>query len=452
MGAFHAYDVRGVYNRDFNRDDVYKIGYHLVNLLNVREVAVGRDDRLSSPEIHAALTDGIRDAGATVLDLGLATTPMVYYATIYHQLKASVQITASHNPKEYNGLKISRENAIPVGYEAGLQEIERRIKTNVPTPPAPKRGEIQPLDIKAEYIQYLRSHLQDIEALDVTVDCSNGMAALLVHHIFPDHYHYLYDTLDGTFPNHEANPLLPENTKALSQAVMANRSDAGIIFDGDGDRVVFVDDTGQFIPPDLMIAVLGHYFADALRQKPQPVVVDIRTSKSVEAHLTPMGARVEHWRVGRAYMASRLREVDGLFGGELAGHYYFKMFSYSDSGLLAAILLLNVTAQLKRQGSTLHQLIEEIRLYANTGELNFSITDKQAAMEAVRTHFTTQETPVFQTDIDGYRIEFADWWFNIRPSNTEPLLRFLAEAKDPQLLTTKVEELKAVLKPFLAGA
>lgn len=477
MNAFHAYDVRGVYGVDFTRDDVYKIGFHLAQYLGAKQVLVGRDARPSSVEIHDYLTRGIMDAGVDVLDLGLATTPLVYYATAKHGYHASVQITASHNPKEYNGLKVSREGAMPVGYDSGLGEVERRVNT-IPVEPVPNRGRISPLDIRAEYVQFLRGFLRDITNLNIGIDCSNGMAGLLIHDILPStsqqgnsaqsggkagnsrgpgepnrhcttgHRYFLYDTPDGTFPNHEANPLLPENTADLRRLVQASGCDVGIIFDGDGDRVVFIDEKGQFIPPDLMLAVLGHNYAAQLKAKPQPILVDIRTSKAVQEHLAPMGGLVQTWRVGRAYMASRLKEIDGLFGGELAGHYYFRDFFYSDSGLLAAIQLLNVVADLKRAGQSLGQLIGQIKTYANTGEINFRIADKQAAMDAVKDHFIGQQQPEALFDYDGYRVEYPTWWFNIRPSNTEPLLRFLAEAKDPEFLAARVAETRRILAPF----
>lgn len=490
MNAFHAYDVRGVYGVDFTRDDVYKIGFHLAQYLGAKQVLVGRDARPSSVEIHDYLTRGIMDAGVDVLDLGLATTPLVYYATAKHGYHASVQITASHNPKEYNGLKVSREGAMPVGYDSGLGEVERRVNT-IPVDPVAKRGSISPLDIRAEYVQFLQSFLRDITNLNIGIDCSNGMAGLLIHDILPStaqygnstqtghssnarcntttqsngkdrgtrpnettklsttgHRYFLYDTPDGTFPNHEANPLLPENTEDLRRLVQERGCDVGIIFDGDGDRVVFIDEKGQFIPPDLMLAVLGHNYAAQLKDKPQPILVDIRTSKAVQEHLAPMGGLVQTWRVGRAYMASRLKEIDGLFGGELAGHYYFRDFFYSDSGLLAAIQLLNVVADLKRAGQSLGQLIGQIKTYANTGEINFRIADKQAAMDAVKDHFMNQQQPEALFDYDGYRVEYPSWWFNIRPSNTEPLLRFLAEAKDPEFLAARVAETRKILAPF----
>lgn len=447
MKAFHAYDVRGVYGEDFCRDDVYRIGYHLVHYLGVREVVVGRDARVSSPEIHEALVDGITTAGADVLDLGLSTTPMVYYAAAEGGYGASVQITASHNPKQYNGLKISREHALPVGYDSGLQELERRMH-HEPIVPAVTRGHVRPMDVRKQYVEFIRGFARRMEGLNVAVDCSNGMAALLVHDILPPSYHYLYDTLDGTFPNHEANPLIPANTATLRQMVVETQSDVGIIFDGDGDRVAFVDETGADVPPDIMLAVMGYYFQPAGGPISGTVLVDIRTSMSTVEHLRSLGASVQSWRVGRAYMASRLRELNGLFGGELAGHYYFRDFFYSDSGLLAAVILLSVVAELKRQGVSLGELVRRIAVYANSGEINFTVQDKAAAMEAVKAYFVAAQTPTAVYDYDGYRVEFEDWWFNIRPSNTEPLLRFLAEAKSPELLQCKVKEARQILAPF----
>ncbi len=450
MGAFHAYDIRGVYNVDFNKDDVYKIGFHLVGFLGVEEVIVGRDARSSSPEIYEALTRGITDAGADVLSLGLSTTPMVYYATATLDKKASVQITASHNPKQYNGLKVSRENAVPVGYDTGLGEIERRCKEETIIPVAQK-GQIKDINISDEYIAFLRSFARDISNLEIAIDCSNGMAGLLIHDVLPPgSYAMLYDEVDGDFPNHEANPLIPENTKPLRDLVLKEKCDVGMIFDGDGDRVVFIDEKGRAVPSDIMLAVMGHYFLEPKPRDTQQVLVDIRTSRAVENHLTPMGADVQTWRVGRAFMAPRLREINGLFGGELAGHYYFRDFFYSDSGLLAAIILLNVVAELKRQGTSLASLVDSINTYANSGEVNFKIQDKAGAMEAVKDHFVNQQKPKALYDYDGYRVEYNDWWFNIRPSNTEPLLRFLAEANSPEILEQKLKETREILARFEA--
>lgn len=446
MGAFKAYDFRGVFGKDFDLDTVYKFGFFLPSLLKTDKVLVGRDMRVSTPQMFEALSRGITDAGADVYDMGLTTTPMVYYFTAQHHFDASVMITASHNPKEHNGLKVSTRNALPVGYDTGLGELERRVREE-PVTPAAQKGRIVPHEVKAEYLEFQSRYHHDLSNLNMVMDCSNGMASILVKEIFGDKPHYLFDNLDGTFPNHEANPLELENVAALSEKVRATHADIGVIFDGDADRVMFVDEHGDFIPPDLMIAVLGHYFIEEKGYQGK-VIQDIRTSKSVSEYIAKMGREVEIWRVGRAYAALKLREIDGAFGGEFAGHYYFRDFFYSDSAMIASQVLLHVFSDMKKQGVSVSQLIARIRRYANSGEINFTIQAKAEAMEAVRKHFCAQETPERMLDFDGYRIEFADWWFNIRPSNTEPYLRLLMEARTEEMLRAKLDEMEQVLQPF----
>lgn len=444
MGAFHAYDIRGIYNKDFNKDDAYRIGYFLVGQLGVDKVLVGRDVRVSSDEVFEYLSKGITDAGADVYDIGLSTTPMVYYSTARYGFGASVQITASHNSKEYNGMKVSRENALPVGYDAGLNEIEDKMKAGVPIVVSSKPGEIKQMHVRDEYIKFLRQYVQDYSHMRIGIDCSNGMAALLIKDLLGDAPIYIYDELDGTFPNHEPNPLVPKNVVDLQNLVKKEKCDIGIIFDGDADRVMFVDENGRFISPDLMIALLGHYFLEE-RGETGLVLQDIRTSKAVGEYLKPMGGEMRTWRVGRAFAAHKLREIKGIYGGELAGHYYFRDFYYSDSGLMACLLILNVISKFKNRGIALSQAIAKIETYANSGEINFKIERKKEAMDAVRDHFTAQEEPTASFDFDGYRVEFPDWWFNIRPSNTEPYLRFIAEAKNSELLKEKVEKVKEIV-------
>ena len=443
MKAFKAYDIRGIYSVDFTKDDVYKIGFFLPRLLQTKKILVGRDIRVSSDEIHESLTNGITDAGADVYDLGLATTPMVYYFTAKHHFDASVQITASHNSKEYNGLKISKTNALPVGYDTGLNILEQMVENEKIVLSSPK-GKIINYFSKDEYIDFLKEHIKNFSNLNMVVDCSNGMACLMAKTILGEKPFYLNNSLDGTFSSHEPNPLEAENIVQLQQAVREHQADIGIIFDGDADRVMFVDENSDFISPDLMIAVLGNYFKE--KHANGNVLFDIRTSKSVEEYLTKMGFTANIWKVGRAFAAPKLREIDGVFGGELAGHYYFKDFFYSDSGMLACVTLLDIFAKLKREGLTVSQVIKKIVRYANSGEINFKIEDKQAAMETIKEYFCNQEQPIKTYDFDGYRIEFEDWWFNIRPSNTEPYLRFLAEATSQSLLNEKINMVKHLLK------
>lgn len=444
MGAFHAYDIRGVYNVDFDKEVAYKVGYFLPELLSADKVLVGRDARVSSPEIHEYLLKGITDAGADVYDIGLSTTPMVYFGTANYGFKASVQITASHNPAKYNGLKVSRENALPVGLDTGLGQIQQWIESGRETVPAAVKGQVHSMDIKGDYLAFLLKYKGDWSSLKIAMDVSNGMASLFVRDIFGDQPAYIYEQMDGSFPNHEPNPLVQENVADLKKLVAQTKADIGVIFDGDADRVMFVDENSRFISPDLMIAVLGHYFLEERGEKGY-IHQDIRSSKAVGEYLAPMGGVMNTWRVGRAYAALKLREIDGVYGGELAGHYYFRDFFYSDSGLLAAILILNVVAKMKAQGVSLSQLIGRIEKYQNSGEINFRLEDKLGAMNAVRDYFMETEQSTAYMDFDGYRVEFPDWWFNIRPSNTEPYLRFLCEATTKELLDEKVAKVREIL-------
>ena len=447
MGAFKAYDFRGVFNKDFNLDDIYKIGFFLPALLETNKVLIGRDMRVSSPDIFESLSRGITDAGADVYDMGMTTTPMVYYFTAKHKFDASVMITASHNPKEYNGLKVSRTNALPVGFDTGLGKLKEMVETMTPQPVA-KKGKIIKHEVKKEYLEFLKNYQYDISNLKIVMDCSNGMASTLVKDVYGNQPIYMFDELDGTFPNHEANPLEPENVVALRKRVVKEGADIGVIYDGDADRVMFVNEKGEFISPDLMIAVLAQYFIKEKDVKGQ-VIQDIRTSKSVTEYIRKQHRDVYIWRVGRAYAALKLREIDGAFGGEFAGHYYFRDFYYSDSAMLASLVILHVVSELKKQGIPISQFISKIAVYANSGEINFKVERKQEAMDALKDHFMDNENATEFMDFDGYRIEFDKWWFNVRPSNTEPYLRMLMEAQSAELLEQKLEEAKTVLSDFI---
>lgn len=444
MKAFKAYDIRGIYNEDFNKEDAYKIGYFLPELLQADNVLVGRDVRVSSDEIFEYLARGIIDSGANVYNIGISTTPMVYYITAKHKFAASVQITASHNSREYNGMKISKTNAMPVGFDTGLNKLLEMIKTREVII-ADKKGKIVDYKVKGEYVEFLKTYVQDYSNIKMAVDCSNGMAGFLIKKLLYKKPIYLFDDLDGTFPNHEPNPLIEENVADLKKTVLDNSCDIGIIFDGDADRVMFVDEKAKFISPDLIIGLMGHYF---LEKEKGAVLEDIRTSKAVKQYLKNLGGNVHTWRVGRAFAAPKLREIKGIYGGELAGHYYFRDFFYSDSGIMAALIVLNLLARFKKEGKTMSELISGISKYANSGEINFKIEKKLEAMEALKDYFVTKEEPMEIMDFDGYRLEFKDWWFNVRPSNTEPYLRLLAEADNEEILESKLHEIKTIIKKF----
>ncbi len=446
MGVFKAYDIRGVYNQDFNKETAYKIGYFLPKLLPCDFIVVGRDIRLSSDEIFENLCNGINDAGVDVWNLGLATTPMVYFSTVYYKAQASVQITASHNPKQYNGMKISRAMAIPVGGDTGLKELERMVNEEKVTPVCScKRGKIIDKDVHEAYLSYLKGFLPDLSNLNLTIDCSSGMSSLYVHELFGNHAKYLNDKLDGNFPAHEPNPLEVKNCAQIMKAVPENNSDCGVIYDGDADRVMFIDERGRFIQPDYVTAIIGKYY---LSKEKGSVLVDIRTSRSTTEYLEKLGAtQVFIWKVGHAFAKLKIREEHCIFGGELAGHYYFRDFNNCDSGLLASLLVLQTVSALKKEGKTLGQLVDEIVVYANSGENNFKLEDKDAAMNALYEKYS-KLNPTKLLDFDGYRIEFPTWWFNVRKSNTEPYLRVVAEAKTKAELDEHFKEIEGIIKQF----
>lgn len=448
MRAFKAYDIRGVWGSDLNEETAYRIGYFLPDILKADTFLVGRDMRLSSDTVFAQLTRGLNDRGADVDSIGLSTTPLIYWATARFGYEASVMITASHNPSNHNGFKISGKDAKPIGYDTGLNDLEKLVESDAGTPVAKRRGITKEINIHRQYLDFQRQFIDDFTDLRIGIDCSNGASCLFIKELLGDTPHYINDVLDGSFPGHEPNPLEAVNQVQIKETVLENRCDIGLLFDGDADRITFIDERGHFISPDLIIAFLGHYFFGEKNQK-GIVLQDIRSSRAIQEHLGALyGTEVETWRVGRAYAALRLRELDGCFGGELAGHYYFRDFYYSDSGIMAALLVLRLLAKFKSQGKTMSQIINEISSYQNSGEINFTIERKQEAMDAVRDHFMGIEKPARFLDFDGYRLDYQDWWLNIRPSNTEPYLRFLAEAKSKEKLQNIIGEVTEIVSRY----
>lgn len=441
MKAFKAYDIRGVYGRDFDASDVRKIGFFLPRLLKADTVLVGRDDRASSPEIFDALCDGITLSGANIVSIGLATTPTVYFATATKGFDASVQITASHNPAEYNGLKVCKTGALPVDYANGLADLEKMCATGE-IAPAKKRGSVCEIDVRGDYLNFLHQYLPDLSGLKIGIDCSNGMAGPLIKNLLGKKPKYIFDEIDGTFPNHPPNPLEEKNCADIQKLVLDKKLDIGLIFDGDADRVMFIDERGRIVQPDLITAVLAEYFLAAEKGR---VLHDIRTSKAVTERIMELGGEPHMWKVGHSFAKMKMRELGAIVGGELAGHYYFRDFFNCDSGFLTALIVLSVAAKLKTEGKPFSTCIEGLMRYANSGEINFRIQDRAGAVAALVKKFTAEEPPTAVYDFDGIRMEFADWWFNIRASNTEPWLRLLIEARDEKILAVKRASIEAVL-------
>lgn len=445
MKAFKAYDIRGVWGTDLDENIAYRIGYFLPDVLSTNTFLVGRDMRLSSDVAFEQLTKGLNDRGVDVDSIGLSTTPLIYWTTARFGYEASVMITASHNPSNHNGFKISAKDAKPVGYDTGLNKLEKLVESDVPTPISKRRGITKEIDVYSKYIDFQGGFLGNLEDIRIAVDCSNGASCLFIKKLLGDTPFYINDILDGNFPGHEPNPLEAENQVQIKETVLKNKCDIGLLFDGDADRITFIDEKGQFISPDLIIAFLGNYFIGEKHQK-GIVLQDIRSSRAIQEYLGRLyGAKVETWRVGRAYAALKLRELDGCFGGELAGHYYFRDFYYSDSGIMAALIVLRLLSKFKSEGKTMSQIINEISSYFNSGEINFTIENKQMAMDAVRDHFVNIEKPERFLDFDGYRLDYNDWWLSIRPSNTEPYLRFLAEARSKEMLDDIVKTVAAII-------
>lgn len=449
MSFFKAYDMRGEFGRDFTLDTVYRIGRWLPSLLEARRILVGRDARLTSEAVRDALVRGLTEAGCDVDDMGLATTPMVYFFTARDGYDASVQITASHNPASHNGMKVSRAEAVPVGYDSGLAELEQRVLSGELPTAAEKLGGRRQIECRGRFVEWLRGYASDFSGLRFAVDCSDGVAGIFARELFGDGALYLNDVPDGRFPNHAPNPLEAKNREQLRAAVLAGGLDAGIIFDGDADRVMFLDETGAFVQPDYLIPLVARYFLAA--EPGATVIYDIRTSRGVIEALKADGAQPLMGKVGHAFAKVLLRESGAVCGGELAGHYYFRDFFCCDSGELAALLILKALAEAKKNGVSFSGLVAPIRKYANSGERNYHIEDKDGAIRAVSDYLEDCGEPLARADFDGVRVDFADWWVNVRKSNTEPYLRLVAEAADADSLEGRLKDLEKVLEPFAGG-
>lgn len=448
MSIFKAYDIRGLFGEELNAGLAHRIGRWLPRVVPSRRVLVGRDARLSSPVLRDALCAGLTEAGCDVDDMGLATTPMVYCFTARHDYDLSVQITASHNAAPYNGFKVSRRGALPVGYDTGLAELERLLAPGGVPPPAPEPGRLRSVDRRDEFLAFLAPWRPDLRGLRLAVDCSDGMAALVAQPLLGETPQYLFTRPDGAFPNHSPNPLEAASREALTALVARDRLDVGVIFDGDADRVMFVDERGRFVRPDLLTALIADYY---LRREPgATVLLDIRTSRGVENHLRAAGARTAMWKVGHAFAKLKMRELDAVCGGELAGHYYFRDFFYCDSGELAALVALGEIAAARRRGVAFGDLLSPIDLYANTGELNYRVERKDEAIEAVKEAMLRLAAPARLLDFDGYRIEYPEWWLSIRKSNTEAYLRLIVEARDETMLSERRSLVERLLQPFIA--
>lgn len=440
MGFFKAYDMRGTYGRDFDLALIYDIGKALPGVLNARRIVVGCDTRITSPAISRALIEGLVAAGAKVENIQTCTTPMVYFYTAQENYDAGIMVTASHNPPGDNGLKVSAAGSIPVGYDDGLNRIEaitkpsERIIKNAPC-------EYQSANPSKKYIErYVEWQKEAVpfkceDKVRYAVDCSNGSIALLAKDLFPGAA-LLNDTPDGNVPAHSPNPLKAEAREQIAEYVRQNALDFGIVFDGDADRAIFVDEQGNFVQPDYLTPIV----AKALAKPGDKVIYDVRTSRgSIEA-LREAGFVPEMVPVGHVFAKKAMRGNGAVCGGELAGHYYFRQFFCCDSAVFAARHIINEAATAKYRGLAFSQMVAPISSrYANSGELNFCVEDKAAATKrALDAAARLLGKESARSEIDGFRLDYDDGWFSIRKSNTEPYLRLVAEFSTREMLDSVV--------------
>ncbi len=439
MSVFKAYDIRGKYPAELNEETAYKLGRAFVRFLNTSEVCVGRDMRISSPFLFENLIEGVMDEGADVIDIGLCSTPMFYFAMGNYQLKSGIMITASHNPSEYNGFKLCGEGAKPIGLNSGLIEIEK-IFQMIEAGGKTKRGNLIRQDISGDYTKFMWGFVKEIHSLKVVVDAANAMAGLEVPLMFKNlnvELIPLYFELDGSFPNHPADPLDKKNLAELQKRVKSEKANLGIAFDGDADRVFFVDEKAKVIPGDLITALIAKSF---LKNNPGvKILFDLRSSKAVGEVIKENNGIPVVARSGHTFMKESLRGENAIFGGELSGHYYFSDFFYCDSGMLAAILVMNIIC---KEGKPLSKLIKPIKRYYSTGEINFKADNKDEIIEIARQHFSDASRQVE----DGLYVEYSDWWLSLRKSSTEPLLRLVLEAKTRKLMAEKAKLVKNLIK------
>jgi len=448
-GIFKAYDVRGIYPGEIDETTARQIGLAFQHVLDAEDraapagatVVVSRDMRSHSAGLQEALVDGLTAAGLDVVDIGLATTPMSYFAVGHLGAAGGVQVTASHNPARYNGFKFSRRGARPVSGDHGIALMEEKVAAG-DLPEAATPGRRTGADVRDAYREHVLAHLDppagDARRLTLVADAANGMGTLyrpLLESMGIDLVP-LYFELDGTFPNHEANPLKEENLRDLQAAVRREGADLGVSFDGDADRSAFVDERGEAIGSDLVTALIG---GELLERHPgRAVLYDLRSSKAVDEYIREKGGEPVRERVGHSFMKATLRKKDGIFGGELAGHYYFADNYYADSSILAVVEILNL---LRKTGRPLSALVAPLRRYAKSPEINFEVEDKQAKIDELARRHAAADVDY----LDGISVRYPTWWFNVRPSNTEPYLRLVMEADTEEELERRKAELFEVL-------
>ena len=443
---FKAYDIRGLYPDEINEEVARQIGRGFIAYLKATRIAVSRDMRVSSPAVAAAFIDGARAQGADVVDYGMLGTDQMYFAVVEDGLEGGAQVTASHNPGQYNGIKMVRAGALPLSGDAGIGDIRDMIANDRLPAAAATPGGLETRDILPSYIDKVMSFVDEaaIKPFNVILDAGSGMAGLVAPKLFdrlPCRTTRLCFDIDGTFPNHEANPLLEENRRDITAEVIRQKADIGIAWDGDADRCFFIDGSGEFISGDFVTALLAEAFL--LKHPGATVIYDLRASHAVKDTVAKYGGKALMNRVGHAFIKQRMRQEDAIFAGEVTGHYYFRDFYYADNGFIPALLILEL---MSRKNQSLRDLLQPYReRYFISGEIN----TKLASMEEVPKKLAAIEARYKDAQLarmDGISVDYPDWHFNVRGSNTEPLLRLNLEAKTPELMERRRDEVLEVIR------
>lgn len=436
-GIFKSYDIRGIYGKEINEGMAYRIGRAFVVFLKCSEVVVGMDMRLSSESLFDALSRGIAEQGADVISIGLASTPMLYYASQSHE--AGIIITASHNPSEYNGFKLVGRGAFPISGDTGIAEIQKLAEEGSFPEPS-RKGSIRKQDIMQDYISYIRSFMAAFRKMRVCVDAGNGMVGYTFPKIFPtDRLDYIpmYFEPDGSFPNHEADPMKEKNLDDLKKKVVEEKADFGVAFDGDGDRICFVDENGRAVPADRITALVAAHLLK--KDKGAVVLYDLRSSWSTRDAIEQAGGKAVMCRVGHSHIKLLMRKHKAIFAGELSGHYFLRDNSYAENSEIILLLMLKIISD---SGKTLSGLVEPLNRYFASGEINFRVEDKEKIMEALAAKYSSGRV----SRMDGIHASFDDWWFNVRPSNTEPLLRLNMEARTKDTLESRKKDIVEIIE------
>ena len=426
-GIFKAYDIRGTYPVELNEQLAARIGAATVQVLGAKRVVVGRDMRQSGPSLRRALITAILASGCDVIDIGEVGTPQLYYAVATLGADAGIMITASHNPARYNGFKLCGKGATPVSYDTGIADIERLARSEAPLVPASTPGQLEERSVLTDYHRFLLSLVPPCKPFKLVIDTGNGMMGAVLPNLLaslPCQVTPLFFEVDGSFPNHEPNPLDPRNMRDLQAKVREVGADVGIAFDGDGDRAMFVDERGELAPCDQVTALLAEEFL--AREPGGTIIYDLRSSWVVRDQILAHGGKPLESRVGHSFIKRSMRQTQAIFAGELSGHFYFRDAFYTDNAELAMLWLLAVLSQ---RGRMLSEVLRPLARYFATGELNFVVADKDACLRRLEGAFPGAEVAW----LDGITIRLADWWCNVRPSNTEPVLRLNLEARTEAL-------------------